>query len=239
MTNEPDIILGLPGQWPSRSAIVTSIVQRSDGLIFAGKLLRDTHTDQSYELDIYDRDPDLARAFAIAGRQALTEADLAAIESHTATLYLIGKGGSAQRAKQIMQVGARLLGAGALAVKVESAGKAHSASDWRALAAADEPAALYHAYVTLVGGRGVFYSCGMHNIGLPDAVVPGSLAPDSAARLLEAFLLYLLLEHPALKPGHTFSVDAQAPRYRLRLAPCALHEPDDPFHNPYGMWMLE
>jgi hypothetical protein len=234
-----DIILGLPGAWPTRSDIIASIARLSDGLLFAGKVLLDTTTNQSYQLDIYEHDPDLVRAFALAGRRSLTETDLAAIEGHTHTLYVIGQGGSVERAKLLMQIGARLLRAGGLAVKVESSGVAHSASDWQTLTAAPELSALYFAYVTLIGDHGRFYSCGMHNLGLPDAIVPGTLLPDDAAQLLEMFLLYLLLEQPKLKNGHTFSTAPQAPRYRLQLAPCTFYEADDPFHNPYGMWVLE
>jgi hypothetical protein len=239
MTKDSTIILGLPGTWPTRSDIVASIAGLSEGLIFAGKILLDTTTYQSYQLDIYEHDPELVRAFALAGRRSLTEADLAAIDAHTHTLYVIGKGGSSERAKLLMQVGARLLRAGGLAVKVESAGVAHSASDWQTLTAASEPSALYSAYVTLVGNEKHFYSCGMHNLGLPDAIVPGTLLPNDAAQLLETFLLYLLLEQPNLNNGHTFSTSPQAPRYRLQLAPCTLYEADDPFYNPYGMWVLE
>ena len=239
MTKEPDSILGLPGQWLTRSDIVTSIARLSDGLIFAGKLLLDTKTNQSYQLDLYEHDPDLVRAFALAGRRSLTESDLAAIDAHTHTLYVIGTGGSGERAKLLMQIGTRLLHAGGLAVKVESTGVAHSLTDWQTLTAASELSALYYAYVTLIGDHERFYSCGMHNLGLPDAIIPGTLLPNQAAQLLETFLLYLLLEQPSLKQGHTFSVDAQGPRYRLRFAPCTLYETDDPFYNPYGMWMLE
>jgi hypothetical protein len=239
MTKEPDIILGLPGQWPTRSDIVTSIAGLSDGLIFAGKILLDTTTNQSYQLDIYEHDPKLVHAFALASRHSLSEADLAAIDAHTHTLYVIGKGGSGERAKLLMQIGARLLRAGALAVKVESTGIAHATNDWQTLAATPQPAALYSAYVTLIGDQERFYSCGMHNLGLPDAIVPGILPPNEAAQLLERFLLYLLLEQPNLKNEHTFSINAQARRYRLRLMQCTFYQADDPFYNPYGMWMLE
>ncbi len=239
MTKEPDIILGLPGQWTTRSDIATSIAHLSDGLIFAGKVLLDTKTNQSYQLDIYEHDSDLAQAFALAGRRSLTESDLAAIDAHTHTLYVTGKGGTSERAKQVMEVGTRIVRAGALAVKVESTGVAHSAHDWQRLTVAPEPSALYFAYVTLIGDHERFYSCGMHNLGLPDVIVPGTLAPNDAAQLLETFLLYLFLEQPNLKQGHTFSINAQAPRYRLQLAPCTFYAANDPFYNPFGMWVLE
>jgi hypothetical protein len=239
MTHEPDIILGVPGQWPTRSDIVTAIARLSGGLIFAGHVLHDTTTNHSYQLDVYEHDPDLARAFALAGRRSLSDIDLAAIDAHTYTLYVIGTGGSRERAKQLMQVCTRLLQAGGLAVKIETAGVAHSANDWQTFTTDPEPSALYSAYVTLIGTPERFYSCGMHNLGLPDAVVPGRLSANEAAQLLETFLRYLFLEQPNLKTGQTFSSDVQAPRYQLRLTPCTFYAADDPFYNPYGLWMLE
>jgi hypothetical protein len=61
MAKEPDIILGLPGQWPTRSDIPSSIARLTDGLLVAGKVLLDTTANQSYQLDIYEHDPDLVR----------------------------------------------------------------------------------------------------------------------------------------------------------------------------------
>ncbi len=234
----PHIILGIPGRWTDRTDIVAAIAQRSEGFICTGTVLYNTATRDSYHIDVYDHDPALARAFALAGRHSLTETDLRLIADHTYTLYIIGNGGSPDAARRMMQAAAGILRAGGLAVKIETTGKAHSISDWMALANAQEPAALYRAYVTLIEGNDSFYSCGMHNLGLPDAIVAGKRAPGDAATLLETFLLYLLLEQPRLRDGHTFSVDTDAPRYKLRHVTCTLYDRDDPFYNPYGMWQL-
>jgi hypothetical protein len=81
------------------------------------------------------------------------------------------------------------------------------------------------------------YSCGMHQLGLPDAEVPGVTADRS--RLLDTFAKYLLLERPKLADGHTFSLEEGAPRFRLKHVPCERYPPGELFHNPFGLWHLE
>ena len=236
---EVEIVIGIPGKWQTRNDIVRDIASKSEGLLFAAMVVMDTATNESYRLEVYDNNPHLAEAFALAGRQSLTESDIQAIQSHTFTLYLIAKGGSLEKAQEVLSVGSRLLQAGGLAVKVETTGKAHSAKDWFALTEAHNETALYHAFVTLVGDERGYYSCGMHNLGHRDALVKGSITADDAARLLQTFLLYALVEKPAIEDGHTFGEDQQSPRYYLRSVPCETYPTGDPFHNPYGMWELE
>jgi len=230
------IIIGVPGPWPTRSDIVTSIAQRSGGFIFAGLVLMDTATKQGCTLEVYDHDPNLHDAFRIAGGGRITGADLEAIALHRHTLYCLSTGVSLEVARQMLSVGVGLLDAGGLAVKVESSGVAHSASRWRELAASEHLFDVYTAFVTLIGGKDCFYSCGMHAFGLPDAAVPRDLNAQSAAQLLNVFNNYLLAERPSLADGHTFSVAADAPRFRLRKTVCDTYEPQHAFHNPNGMW---
>ncbi len=196
-------------------------------------------TKQMFELEIYDHDPDLAHAFRIAGRRSLSEADLAAIDAHSFTLYVITSGGSTNGARNVMQAVSGLLRAGGLAVKVESAGVAHSRADWLSLLADDRDLALYHAFVTLIGREDkTYYSCGMHNLGYPDAVVSAAIDPDTAAHLLNQFLMYTLVEHPVLEEGHTFSIGADSPFYRLTHEAQTRYPQTSPFHNPFGLWRL-
>lgn len=78
----------------------------------------------------------------------------------------------------------------------------------------------------------------MHNLGFRDAIVEADIAPDEAAKLLHTFLEYLLVENPMIDDGATFSVDTNAPRYRLFHEECTLYAADDLFHNPFGMWKM-
>jgi hypothetical protein len=214
---------------------VSAIATRARGLLLAGPLLRDDASGEVFEVEVAGHDPRLEQAFAIAGRGSLTEADLRAIAAHQHTLYVTGKGGSVDRARLMLRVGTQLLDAQGIAVKVESSGTAHSASRWRELAALGSEAALYHAYVTLVTSRQGLYSCGMHAVGLSDALTQA----ENASRVVDGFLLYTLIDRPTLADGETFSLGAGEAVYRVRHIPDERFPPDDPFHNPYGLWLLE
>ncbi len=93
--------------------------------------------------------------------------------------------------------------------------------------------------MTLVGDKGTYYSCGMHNLGYRDALVKGKLSANQAAAILQSFLLYTLIEKPTIKDGHTFSESATAPHYRLQSMGCTTYPKGHSFFNPYGMWRLE
>jgi hypothetical protein len=202
-------------------------------------MITDMVTQLSYSLDIHERDEQLPRALAVAGQHSLSRADMEAIERHTFVLYLIGAGGMLKAARDMMTVGANLLQAGGRAVRVETSGAAHSAADWQRLAQHREhDAALFEGYVTFIMKQNSFFSCGMHNLGLPDALLEGDISPDEAGEMLQTFLLFALLDKPDLKSGNTFSLDPQSPRYQLSYEACATYAPDDLFYNPFGMWRL-
>jgi hypothetical protein len=234
----PSVVVSIPGMWDSREAIVRAVIEHSDGLVMLGPMLREQATGDVYMVRVAEHDPALARAFAIAGRRNMTPEEIAAIERHSFTLFVIADGASPERARALMRVVSGLMKAGGLGVKIETAGVAHNVGGWNELVESPEPAALYHAFVTMVSAEDVYYSCGMHNLGLPDVNVPRSLDPDSAARLMQGFLLYLLYESPDLSSGETFSLDAESPHFRLERIPCTMFPEDDSFHNPYGIWML-
>ncbi|HEY1066717.1 MAG TPA: DUF4261 domain-containing protein [Pirellulales bacterium] len=237
MTTPPQLVIGVPGAWANRSDIVGAIVGRSGGYIFAGAVMLKIGTKDAFKLEIYDRDPNLRRAFAAAGYGRFTEADLAPLDSHTFTLYLVTEGGSIESARKAMHAAQGLLNAGGLAVKIESSGVAHLSTSWKSFCDDDDLHALFRAYVTFVGDDGDWYTCGLHNLGLPDVSVEDDVTAQEAGRLLQAFAGYLLFEEPTLNDGETFSVDAEAPLYRLQHVHCTRFE-DDLFHNPYGLWKL-
>ena len=238
MIEKIQTVIGVPGQWANRSDIVTSIASRSDGYLFAGMVMIKTGETGGFLLNIHDRDPELENAFSIAGRGSLKEQDLNAIGSHTFVLYLGGEGGSINAGKKLLHAANALLKSGGLAIKIESAGIAHSSEQWSAFCARDDIGALLSAYVTYVGGAGVYYSCGMHNLGHSDITVEAKIPPADAARLLHTFAGYLLAENPTLKDRETFSVDVNAPRYRLFHERCARFKAEDLFHNPFGVWKM-
>jgi Domain of unknown function (DUF4261) len=238
MSKSPQTVIGIPGRWPNRSDIVTSIASRSGGYLFAGMVMMKIGSKDGFNLEIYDHDPKLKHAFSIAGRGRLADEDLEAIASHTFTLYLGAEGGTVEAAKKILHAGNALLKSGGLAVKVESTGTAHRADQWEEYYAHDHFGNLLEAYVTYIGNKGAYYSCGMHNLGHPDVVAEADIPPNDAANLLHTFVAFLLVENPKLKDRETFSVAADAPRYRLFHEPCTMYKVGDLFHNPFGVWKL-
>jgi hypothetical protein len=238
MPKNPQTVIGVPGCWPTRSDIVASIATRSGGYLFAGIVMMNIETKDAFTLEIYEHDPDLKNAFALAGGGRLTDEDVEAIGTHTFTLYLVADGGSIDAATRLLHAANALLKSGGMAVKIESAGAAHRADQWEEFCKLPHAINLLQAYVIYVGGRGAYYSCGMHNLGYPEAFVEADIPPSDAANLIHRFLLYLLCENPKLKDRETFSVEADAPWYRLFHEPCSTYPAGDLFHNPFGMWKL-
>ena len=238
MSEESRIVIGVPGKWADHAAIVQSIAQDSGGYLFVGSLMSHVESKEVCTLEIYGHDPDLQEAYTLAGCGKLSEADLKAIADHSNTLYVSGLSDSPEAARRIMGFAAGLLSCGGVAVKIESTGLAHSVERWRSLTEDDSLAALMHAFVTYVGSKGSFYSCGMHNIGLPDATLSADVMPETAATLLDTFLFYLASESPELKDGDTFGIDDYSPKYILTKAECTEFPADNLFHNPNGVWQL-
>ena len=233
------VVIGVPGNWPDRAALGRDIVTKTDArLLVSGNVLIHAATGHAFEIDIYPHDPNLARAFKVAGSHWITQDDLTRIQAHTQTVYLLGPGGNLENAREMMQVASGLLDAGGIAVKVESTGKASSRTDWAQMTAGTNPLLAYDAYVVFGYGGNTTYSCGMHVLGYQDAIITGDLPPNEAVALVDTFLKYLLVEQPALAEGHSFSLAPDAPHYQLKLEPCSIVAPDDLFYNPFGVWRL-
>jgi hypothetical protein len=212
---------------------------------------------EGVEHEFRPRDDGMQRAFQVASmtRPSLTEDDLAHIGRHGTVLYVLSKNVTAAEApaasKEFLRLGRRLLDAGGIAVKCESAGIAHSKARWTELAELSEKkealwTALFRAMVVvLIGSKADFYSCGMHLLGKPDLIIakssiaarPGESAVTTAATLFRVFAMYLLEECPngEFTSGHIFSIGRDEPRYRLTWEPCAGFAEDSFFFNPFGL----
>lgn len=234
------IIVAVPGPWKERTGLVVSIVEASDGeYLFAGGILFETATRQGCMLDVREHDDQLRRYFETAGQGLLSRTLLDAVGAHASTAYLVFEEPGYETARFAARCVRALLKAGGIAVKVESAGVAHSPEEWIRRSASDEPFDLYSLFVVLVGHDERYYSCGMHNFGLPDAAVPAAMGAEDGAALLNFFNFYRLVENPTLNDGETFSADADSPRYRLTREPYLEgYDPDEPLYNPHGLWSL-
>lgn len=212
-------------------------IPSQDDYLFVGNVLRRLADKHDWTMEIEGHDPQLSKAFRIAGGGHISDEDLSSIERHEHVLYLLSRSVSITEAWDTMQAAIGLLNAGGLAVKVESAGTAHAAQQWREYSSSENLFDLYRAYVTLIGGD-YFYSCGMKNLALPDSAVERTLSLTDAADLLNRFNLYILNESPTLRSGETFSFDATSRRYKLIHESDRRYASDESFYNPFGIWKL-
>jgi len=234
---EMEIVLCIPGPWADRSELVQSIVKDSGGYIFAGMVLMHLETNQSFELEFDGPDERMRSAFEAAGPHWANTPEMDKIASHNSVCYLIANGGSLEAAHSIMNAANALLNAGGYGVKVESSGIAHSPEDWRDQCQSSYLFKSHTSYVVYITSD-ITYSCGMHNFGLPDALV-ASNESENPAELLRIFTHYLLSESPEIKEGQTFSVDSDSPGYRIYSHAGINYGDDSLFNNAYGTWELK
>ncbi len=240
MEEEKTLILCVPGPWENRRSFLEQVVllEPKGTYMYAGGILADIAGKDHVMLQIASADPGMRTAFEIAGRGAISGQDLTAVESHKSVAYMHFAAdvlGEQERIRKFANVLRNLNGA---AVKVETAGIAHSWMEWNRLLAGS-PFDLYCAFVVLIGDSEHYYSCGMHQFGLPDCRVASSLSPDAAADLMNRFNYWRIMEKPTLESGHTFSTAPGSPHFQLNLERDMRYEPSDPFFNSHGIWTLE
>jgi len=203
--------------------------------MFAGNILAHPSAKDHVPLDFYPTDQRLAEAFKIAGQGKVSPKTISQIASHTGIAYLhfpINIQDQRERILKFTQVLQRLGGFG---VKLESCGVAHDWDRWFALLSGS-PFDVYCSAVTLIGGDDCYYSCGMQHFGLAECAAPRSLPPADAAHLINQFNFWRVMEQPHFESGHTFSLDANSPRFRMFQEIDSRHAKDHPFHNPHGVW---
>lgn len=219
-----------------------------------------------FSLDACHPDPKIPAAFRYAAcrvNPSLDERDFAALEDHGAVIYAVSPSvhtddqafGVAQAALTLAAVAADT---GALGIKVESSGIAHHPRRWISLqeqvgeavrqrvagnvdAAGGIFAAMIQAFVRLPIESGEeLHTCGMHLLGRPDVAVP-KMDPHEAVGWLRSFALYQTAEAPpgALKSGQGFRLEPGGERRVLHQRDeVGWYPVDDPFHNPWGAWLL-
>jgi len=232
---EARTILCIPGHWKNLTELTQAIPET--GYIFADGVMTSLDSGDVFRLEDYEPDARLVNAFRSAGRHWMTDDNEKKIGQHSLVLYLVADGGSHERAKAAMLAAAALLRAGGYAVKVETSGIAHAKEDWLDFCEHLHLYSAHRALVVYVTGDKT-YSCGMHNLGLPDAIVDTS-DTSGAAELIRTFTWYLFSESPAIRDGETFSVGDDQPAYKLNITDCHLYEQDDIFFNPFGLVQLQ
>jgi hypothetical protein len=239
-TMSPELVICIPGTWADRGEFLLKVITlETDGrYMFAGMVLADTTAKDHVPLGFCPADPNMAEAFEIAGHGKIPPEVLAAIEEHTTVVYLhfpLDLPAQRERIIKFTQIIQRL---GGIAVKVESAGISHTWERWFELLGGS-PFDWYCSCVVLIADDSHFFSCGMHHFGLPECEVPRSIPIAEAAELMNRFNFWQIDEKPVLSSGHTFSLNVEAPSYRLKLLPDARHDDDHLFYNAHGVWRLE
>ncbi|MBK8465374.1 MAG: DUF4261 domain-containing protein [Chloracidobacterium sp.] len=237
---ENEIIVCIPGTWESRTKLIESVIVSTSGdFMFAGMILAHPKGNDHAELEFYDADEQIAEGFAYGGQGKLSDATLDQISQHQSVVYLHFPFGILEQKARLLKFTEVLSKCGGIAVKLETSGVAHEWKRWFELLNSDNLFGTYCATVVLVVDEDFYYSCGMHNFGLADVQISNSFDAPEAADLLNKFSFWQLVDKPILKAGHTFSLTADSPHFRLELSKDKRHSEGDLFYNPNGLWELQ
>jgi hypothetical protein len=166
-----------------------------------------------------DWTPALVEQIARVERAAVVDVALPLLEEHAA----------------VVEVVRALRAAGGLALRMEGSGRAWDLDAWFECVGSGDLSGLHAACVVFVQDQGTIFTCGMHQLGLPDAEI--AMADRGlAASWLETFQLFQLMEKPLLATGHTFRPDAGSQRRILERWPDPRHRAGDGRHNPFGLF---
>lgn len=234
-----ELIVCIPGPWESRKAFLEALIPTTRGeFMFAGMLLAHPKGNDHVQMDFFEPYDQMTEAFSYAGQGKLSQETLSRIAQHRSVVYLHFPLDIASQRLRVIKFTEVIQQCGGIAVKLETSGIAHEWERWFSLLRSENPFDTYCASAVLIADQAHYYSCGMHHFGLPDAQIPRTFDAEDAADLLNQFNYYRILEKPLLETGHTFSLTADSPRYRLELLTDHRHSEDDLFHNPHGLWNL-
>jgi hypothetical protein len=223
---KPRHVLCFLGPWKSLSAVEKIVGEFGRGFEF----------DPAYSAATPD--PRMEKAFSASVdrvSRTFTAEDWARVKRHSAVAYVLSPPIDRDRALPVstaaLEITARLIKAGATAVKSESAGIAHGLEHWLHLAQTN---ALRLAWVRRPIQEGTtLYSCGMHLLGRPDIECADGFEAAEAVRWIDALAEKSIGGgHPA--PAHRFSIDGKTREKSLQFVPCKRYAEDDFFFNPYG-----
>ena len=204
MNDLREMVLCIPGPWQSRAEAIRALVDAHGGrYLMAGLLLYDSEGKDSVTIEWEEHDPRMVNAFYCCQNDEKT---MSALASHGSVLYLRFPMDITDQRERLLKYTDVLRKAGGIAVKLESSGISHPWSRWFEWLSSPFLHNHYRAAVIVAGDADGWYSCGMHQFGLPGATVPGD--GEEVRETLEAFNKYLLIENPKLSTGHTFSKDA-------------------------------
>ena len=237
---EQELIMCIPGPWETRKDFLACVLmlEPAGDYIFAGTLLSHISAKEYIRLTYKSSpDPKMAEAFQLAGKGRMSNVMFQQIREHKAVAYLHFPLDVLRHRSSILKFTQIMRQLGGLAIKIESAGIAHTWDQWFELLTED-PSDIYQAVVRLVQNKYSYYSCGMHHFGLPDTHVPISLHRTAATELINRFNLNQITNSPPLVSGQTIQGEPDSKLYTLAFQPDRYHKRNDLFYNPYGVWEL-
>ncbi|MCD9017084.1 hypothetical protein [Parachryseolinea silvisoli] len=253
---KPKTVLGIPGKWDSREALIGAIHSTNQGTFeLQNGILKNLRTGDTYEVVIQDRNDGLRESFATAALfdeyRRVDDEFLDIIDQHTHITYVVGETGSFTTAGAIAAAAIAILNGGGVGVKVESSGIAFTRSEWEHLVERLHPENQYadnnvdlmamFVHPAVNDGKQTTYSRGMHNLGMKDVMVQG-LEFEGGAELAIEFNTFQVLDKPEF-PDEGFIFELQLENseesafdmYAIHDQP---HSGDELFENPYGLWRL-
>lgn len=235
-------MLCIPGTWADRNELMLAIAEHTGGkYLMAANVLINNAEKHHFEIEVMDHDPMMHNAFSYAGKvTGYAEEALEKIAGHKHVVYISGETGNLAQAKHLADAAAVILHVGGLGVKVETAGKAFEKGQWLRQLEDFKPHQLYPLFVidSIIDDEGTVYSCGMHNLGLPDTIVSGEEFQD-AVDLIQSFHYYQVVEKATILANETFGISEDTPTYKIIQEEEQPNKGDEFFENPYGMWRLE
>jgi len=234
-----EIVIGVPGFWESREEFKEELETFQKRFRLEGDYLVKEGGTIPLKLDWYDRDDNLGSAFRYAAQGRIEDSVLEEIDAHTYTAYVVCPVQSPAGVAAVVEASRALFSAGGIAIKVESAGIAHSEERWRELTDTFEPEKVIQAFVCLVGDSEGAFSCGMHNFGLPDTFLHESIGQEHLAVALTQANLYQLARPEVLRDGDLIQFGTNVGAFRAFLSVYEGYHPATNHYNPYGRWNLE
>ena len=239
------IVICIPIDLENRQAIATALAEEyGSEWVLLGRVFKSTIGNENCAIDIlsknsiYERQIDLSTDFELSGQNKFSGATLEQIERCDRLVFLRSDNTGYNACLVMARLTQVFLSIGGVAVKVESAGIAHTKDKWLANYDSRDVFEIYSLYVVLVEGDSYYYSAGMHNFGKADVAISSDTNIGLAIYVMNVFNYYRLTESPILQDGHTFRPDIECPSYQIKLLGEREHPAEDERYNPYGRWLL-
>jgi hypothetical protein len=224
--------LRIPGQWAGPKELIDRLPAEFHFTPEALVLPDGTEI----EFGAVPADDEFAKVFRSACRQPAKAEELATINSYTVNVILIGRGGSLDAARAMMQAGAAIVQAGGAGVFIDNSALAHGGQNWAEMADDGGPDAISFAFVSIIRGRTEAYTMGMHVLGLRDIVMKSTDAANDEFGIIDV-IRYMAASEKPVDDGHLLA-DLSGTRFRANVVPSASERTGSPMHNPYGRLKL-